>query len=159
MRHRLAPLLPWLAVGVVLAGAAHQAAVALGWLSIGLRTGEPASGQSLFLGSALIVLLLAALALPFAAVGGRRVAALPWLALAAALLVVAHFFTYDPYYAPSLRRMSDGGAIPGTWIVLVVACALAASLVAARADRLGSGAVALACLLAFGTALLADFGH
>ena len=44
------------------------------------------------------------------------------LAPAAAAFLVAYFFTFDPYYAPSERRYSDGGAVPLGWIVL---CAVA----------------------------------
>jgi hypothetical protein len=144
---------------VLLAAAAHQAAVAFGWLSIGDEPGGQARGQALFLGSALIVLALLGLALPATASAGLHVRAVPWLALAAALLVVARFYGFDPYYAPGLRRMSDGGLLPGTWIAVLVACALVAALVAVRANRSGQVAVAVVCWAAFGTAFVAGLGH
>jgi hypothetical protein len=155
----LATALPWVATGVVLAGAAHQAAVAFGWLSIGPLPGQQASGQPFVFGSALVALVLLGAALPASAAAGLRVAATPCIAVAAALLVVARFYSFDPYYAPYLRRMSDGGLLPGRWIVFVVACALAASLLAARATRSGQVAVALVCWLAFGTAFVSGLGH
>jgi hypothetical protein len=155
-RLRPATALSWLAAAVVLAGAAQQAAVAIGWLAI--RPGG-AAGHAYVLGPALVVLALLGFAL-FAASGlDVVVPAGPAIAIAAALLVVARFYAYDPYYAPAQRRMSEGGVLSGTWIVLVVACALVAALIAARSQRAGPVAVALACWLAFGTAFAAGFGH
>lgn len=158
-RRRLAMVVPWFAVCVVLAGAAQQAAVALEWLAIGPAPGDGAAGQAVFLGGALLVLVVLGLVLPVAALAGRRVRALPAIAVAAALLVVARFSSFDPYYAPSLRRMSDGGILSGTWVVFVVACCVGAAVVAARSNRVGTLLVAAACWLAFGTAFLAGLGH
>ena len=159
-RSRLATVVPWLAACVLLAAAAHQAAVALGWLAIGPLPGEQAPGQPYILGAALLVLVVLGFALQAIAPFGRRVAAAPLIAIACALLVVTRFYGFDPYYAPTLRRMSDGGLLPGAWIVVVVACALGAALVAARWNRVGAVAVAAVCWLAFfRTGLLAGAGH
>jgi hypothetical protein len=158
-RSRLASTLPWIAACVLLAGAAHQAGAALGWLTIGPEPGQQAPGQALFVGSALLVLVLLGFALPLAAGVGLRVPAAPAIAIGAGLLAAAHFYSFDAYYAPSLRRLSDGGLLPGTWILVVVACALGAALAAARWHRAGVASVAVVCWLALGTAFLAGLGH
>ncbi len=159
VRSRPATAFAWSAAAVVLAAACHQAAVALGWLPIGRLPGEGAAGERYLLDAALLVLVLAGFALFAACTTDLRVSVAPAIALAAALLVVARFYAYDPYYAPSLRRMSDGGAVAGTWIVIVVAACAGAALLALRARRSGLAAVALVCWVSFGTAFAAGLGH
>ena len=154
-RGLLAVVLPWLAALLVFAGAAHQAAVALGWPAIGNQPGEWAPGEGYLVPPALLVLALLGFALPAAGALAWEVPATPVLALAAACMVVARFFTYDAYYAPTLRRMSDGGAVAGTWIVVVVACALGSALLALRWSRTGLVATGLVCWLGFGTTVAA----
>ena len=149
---------PWLAACLVLAGAAQQAAVALGWLEIGDEPGAEAPGRVLL---TLAFLALVSLGLTFlwAAAVGERVPAAPVLAVAAGLLVIARFYAFDPYYAPFERRMSDGGAVAGMWIVLVVACAIAAAAAAVRLPRAGLVVTAVVGWLAFGTAASSGLGH
>jgi hypothetical protein len=155
---RLESALPWLAACVLLAGAAQQAAVGLGWLEIGRLPGEPAPGQ-IFLSAALLTLLALVPALALAAATDRRVCGIPAPALASSAFLVAHFTSYDPYYAPTLRRMSDGGMISGGWIVFVLTCALAAAACATHRNRLGTAVFAAACWLTFATAFAASLGH
>ena len=79
--------------------------------------------------------------------------------LTSAVAVTAHFYTYDPYYAPTLRRYADGGFFAPAWIYGVAAAAGACGLVAARRPAVGAPAVGLAVLLCFVTFLFTGTGH
>jgi hypothetical protein len=74
--------------------------------------------------------------------------------LLAAAFLFARFESYDAYYAPTLRRMSDGGLLSPWWVAFVCAAALAATLV--RRGRSVAPAVLLVIAL---TGLIADAGH
>ena len=155
---RLEIALPWLATAVLLVGAAQQAAVGLGWLAIGPLPGEWAPGQICFT-LALLTLFALVPTLALAAATDRRVQCLPAIAIALVALLVAHFTSYDTYYAPTLRRMSDGGVVSGSWVVFVVTCTLATAAYAMRRPRLGTILFAGACWLTFATAFVASLGH
>ena len=73
--------------------------------------------------------------------------------------MVARFYTFDPYYAPGMRRASDGGLFPTWWIYGVAALAIAASAlrpVSTRGANLLACAVLLVCAL---TAFAMYGGH
>jgi hypothetical protein len=150
--------IPWIAVCALAAGAAHQAATALGWIAIGTVPGAWEPGHFLFLISLLVLLILCPALLAAAAVD-HRVGGAPAIPLAAASVLVAHFESFDAYYAPTLRRMSDGGGVAGSCVTLVVACAIVAAACALRSNRLGTAFAGCVCGVAFGTAALASFGH
>jgi hypothetical protein len=85
----------------------HQVAVAAGWLAIGHESGDDATGTTAVVITALVALIAGAVAL-----GTRlRSRLAPLVPLAAVAFVVARFYTFDSYYAPALRRMSDGGLV------------------------------------------------
>jgi hypothetical protein len=157
-RSSAGPAVAWAAVGVVLAGAVQQAATALGWLSIGRDPGAWEPGHALF-EIALVVLAVAGPALVALAARGGSLRAAPALALAAVLLVVARFESFDAYDAPTRRRMADDGSVSGTWVVVVVASGVAAAAVAARRERTGTALVGVVCLAACFTAAVASLGH
>ena len=90
---------------------------------------------------------------------GIRSAVSPFLPLAAVAFVVARFLTYDPYYAPTLRRMSDHGLVSPVWIAALGASALVAALLLRRRSRAGGPLAALLLLLAALTALGEGAGH
>jgi len=81
------------------------------------------------------------------------------LSLAAVSFVVARFYSYDPYYAPTLRRMSDGGIVPGGWIVFLVGLAVLAAWNVFRNRRLGMVLTSAVCWLSAITALVMPAGH
>jgi hypothetical protein len=56
---------------------------------------------------------------------------------AAATYLVSHYYAFDSYYLPNLRRFSDGGSIAAGWIYGVAGCALAVAGVIALAPRMG----------------------
>jgi hypothetical protein len=154
---RLEAAIAWLAAAVVAAGAAQQAATALEWLSIGRVPGAWEPGHFLLI-VALLVLVILGPALLAAAALDHRVRAAPAIAVAAAALTVARFESFDAYYAPTLRRMSDG-VVSATWVAAVVACAVAAAGCAVRCNRLGTALAACVCWIAFATAFVASLGH
>jgi hypothetical protein len=140
---------------VTVAGTVYETAIALGWISIGATPGGDAKFQWLALnGTALAILVGIVVTISTAA----RNRLIPTLAPAAAAFMVARFYGFDPYYAPDLRRSSEGGIMSPTWIWLLVALALVATVVAVTRPRLGflSAPVLLLCLF---TAYFVDVGH
>jgi hypothetical protein len=114
--------------------ACYEAAVALGALAVGPLPGEEPAGEGVLLGLAEAALVLAA---GFAAVSPRR--PFVWLlAPVAAALVVARFYSFDPYYAPTLRRMSDGGVVAGRWVVFLGIAAVVAAAAVRMRPRVGA---------------------
>ena len=128
--------------------AAYDAVLAFGWVSIGIVPGAGAPGQD----AAVVVSLVAMIA------SGVLVAARPTpLALvlppAALLVVVARYYTFDPYYAPSLRRLSEG-EVSVWWLVALGVASCAVSLFARRASL-----AAVVLFVAAGTLLVEGVGH
>jgi hypothetical protein len=99
-------------VGVVVAAAAYALTIAVGWLSIGSQPGEGAPAEGVFVVGAVLALLAAAVSCFVAGIRGRRPSRVdPLIPLTAAAFVVARYYGYDPYYAPTLRRFSDDGSV------------------------------------------------
>ncbi len=153
----------WAAAAVVLAllaATSYEAAIALQWLDIGRQPGEAHPQENRILNIALLADLTgAALAAAFAQ---RRIEA-AWAAsmipLAAAAFMVARFYTFDPYYAPTLRRMSDHGFWPPWWVFTLVACSLLSGALALTRPRIGYGVGAVVVLLTALTAFAMELGH
>jgi hypothetical protein len=145
----------WLLVGILVAAAAYELALALGAGSVGPAPGDDVAGSGVVEAVALIAMLVAA-ALGF--LSGQR----PWpaalFAPAAAAFLVAFYFTYDPYFAPQLRRYSDGNAGAG-WIAGVSAVAVADGVLTLLRPRLGRGMTSAVLLLVFLTTVFAGDGH
>lgn len=150
-------------VGVSLAAlcaAISEGAIALRILALHASTGDW-DVRSIIVVAASLTLLVAGPVLAVAAatpLADASLPALPVAALATAAAVVARFFAYDSYYFPLHRRMSDG-VLPGWWIVLVVALAVAAALIAFRNVRVSLMLAGAAMFLAGPTILIASTGH
>ncbi len=146
---------------VLIAAAAYQAAVALGWLSIGPLPGQAPAGYGLVLGAALLALVVGAgLCAVYASWPRPPADALAGLiGPAAAAFVVARFYSFDPYYAPTLRRMSDDGLVPESWVYAVIALALLTAVLAGLRPRVALTLTTLVLLLSAVTALAAGLGH
>ena len=110
---------PLLALILVLLAAVQQTLVAVGALEMGRTSGTDAPFSGL-LSIAILALLVVGVAL---VVTPGRVAPLdgaPTIVLlipAAGLLAVVHFYSYDPYYLPTLRRYADYRS-GGEWIAI-----------------------------------------
>jgi hypothetical protein len=146
---------------VALCAAISEGAIALGIVSLHASTGDwDARGIVVVVASLTLLVagpVLAAAALTPFAEALRPM--LPAAALATAAAVVARYFAYDSYYVPLHRRISDGGILPGWWIVLVVALAVGAAGLALRSVRSGLVLAGAAMFLAGPTILIAATGH
>ena len=132
-------------VAVLAAGAIQQALVATGVLALGTTPGDDPPGQALVV-AAIVAMLAGAVGWPIVGRDLPRAFRLS-LALAAAAFAIAHFLAYDPYYAPTLRRYSDGGAVGAATAAAAGAGVLAASLAALRWRRTGAILIAAATLI------------
>jgi hypothetical protein len=139
----------------LVAATTYETLVALGAIELGSAPGEGPAGEGLVLFIALVAMLAGASLVAF-----RPLA--PFAALvapSAAAFLVARFYTFDPYYLPALRRMSDGGLVSPVLVFAVAALALcAAAITSARpqARRFMAGPVILVCAF---LALVVDGGH
>jgi hypothetical protein len=145
-------------VAVLTTVTAYEAATALGLIGIGSLPGEgPPGGDVVRVIAAIGLLAAALLAAGLAGLGPAAPAVSALLAPAAAAFMVAHFYSFDPYYAPSLIRYSSGIIAPAV-VFTVVALAIAAGLLTRARPWLGlflSAALVLACAL---IAFLAGIG-
>ena len=80
------------------------------------------------------------------------------LAPSAAAYLVAFYFTYDPYFAPELRRYSEGN-VAGGWIALVAAIAVGAGALTLLRRRGGAAVSGIAVLIVLVATVLAGDGH
>jgi hypothetical protein len=132
----------------------HQVAVAAGWLAIGPQSGDDPTGTTAVVIAALVALVAGAVVL-----GARIPSRLaPLVPLAAVSFVVARFYSFDSYYAPALRRMSDGGLVAPWLIYLLTAAAV---VVAALMTKWPAVAPAGALVVLFSAlpALVESAGH
>jgi hypothetical protein len=129
------------------AAAGYELAVALGWISMGARPGEDAPGQVLVTIGALAALVLGIGATVIATWRERRPGSLPavLVPVAAAAYMAAHFYAFDPYYLPTLRRFRHSGLSPA-WVYGVTAAALLVAALIRIRPRVG---LALAPLVLF----------
>jgi hypothetical protein len=148
-------LLTLLLLVLILGGAAYEAAIAFEWIPIGDVPGQGATGEGEVLAVSLLAVLAGIAVSMFASRGNRLVAG---LAPTAALLMAARFYSFDSYYASTLRRASEGGIVAAGWVYALVALALLAAALALLRPRLAflGAPVMLLCLL---TTLFADAGH
>src|SRR5215218_8916122 len=151
--------LRWMVPVALLLAAAYELAIALGAVSIGSEPGEGAPAEEAV---ELIVLIVMLVGTGLAVVAaGRRASPLPvaLYAPAAAAFLVARFYTYDPYYAPTLRRYSDDGNIAPAWIFVYLVGAVAVGVVTWFSPRIGALATAVALFLIALMTIAIGIGH
>jgi MYXO-CTERM domain-containing protein len=149
---------------IVAGGAAYELAVAAGVIRMGSQPGEPPAGNAAVIELTFVALLLMGAVLLAAALRRRRAdvpgsGAVPTAGAVATAFLVARFYSYDPYYAPDLRRLSDGGIVAGRWIVFVVGATLAAGILVRRWPRVASAGTAIGVWAIALTAAVAATGH
>jgi hypothetical protein len=143
--------------GVLLGAAAFELALALGGWGIGSQPADSTAGQEIVGPAAFLALLLGAVV---AGAGGRRrERTVSLLAPSAALFVTATDYTYDSYYAPTLRRFADGGAVPVTWIFALLAISFAVAAFTWRWPREGGWITAITMFVWAVTLVFAGDGH
>jgi hypothetical protein len=148
-----------LILAVLVAGAAYETAVALGWISLGTQPGEGPPFEGLVLGAALIAMLVGALVSFALSTEGRCSTFVALFGAAAGAFVVARFHGFDPYYLPTLRRYSDAGAFSPVLVYTVAGLGVLASVLCRVRPRPGlvlSGVDLLVCLFA---SMLLGTGH
>jgi hypothetical protein len=139
--------------------ALYEALVALGVIELGRLPGDGPPGEGIVLAVGMLAMLAGVAVLP-ALVGTASPARDAAFLVAAALaFLVARYLSFDPYYLPTLRRMSDDGLVPPVWVVLLVAFGLGALLATRARPRLGLGISTGVLLLAAPTAFLMATGH
>jgi hypothetical protein len=149
-----------LAVVIVLvAVTVYETAVALGAIGLGSLPGEGAPGSDIA-GVAAAVGVLAA-ALLAAALAGVRKPPSPAALLgpSAAAFLVAHFYTFDPYYLPSMIRVSERDFMPPAIVFSVAGLAMAAGFLVRNRPSLGLALSAPLTLVCGLTAFFAGVGH
>ena len=143
---------------VLLAAAAYEAAVALEWISMGLSPGHDARGQAVVTIAAFLALLTGIVA----TLVSRRILR-PWPAalvpLAAASYLLAHYYAFDSYYLPSLRRFSESGSVSSTWVYGVVVAAVLVALAITRRPSVAPVLTPILLLICAGTVVAEGFGH
>ncbi len=147
---------------VVLGGATiYKTAVALGALSVGPEPGRGPAGEGVVVAAALLALFVGAVASFANASRPRPDVGVVWplLAPAAASFVVARFFTFDPYYAPTFRRSSEDGLVSPWWILALVTAALAVGALIRAKPRYGAILTCSLLVLCALIALAVRLGH
>jgi hypothetical protein len=146
----------WVVIGLLAAAAAYELALALGAGSIGPEPGDDVAGSG-------VVHVLALLAMLAAVVLGIGSSMHPWRGAAlltptAAAFLVSFYITYDPYFAPALRRYSEGN-VAGAWIAGVAIAAIAVGVLTWLRPRRGASLTSVMVLVVFVTTVLAGDGH
>ncbi|HEV7564935.1 MAG TPA: hypothetical protein VGO31_03130 [Microbacteriaceae bacterium] len=139
---------------VIAVGAAYEVAVAARWIEVGKLTSEGAPHEDTFM----VVSLAAAVAGAILIVASPVRAAAAIL-LAACTLMLARYYSFDPYYAPALRRMSDGGVVAPLWIYTVTGITIACAASLVLRPRAAAVPAAFAVLTCAATVFFAAAGH
>lgn len=138
--------LAWVIVAYLLAAAAYE-------LVLAVRHSISPDGESWVLLAALVAMLLGTV-LVFLRVGAAGL-----FAPAAALFVVARFYTGDPYYEPYFRAYGDGGLFSPVWFFGLLAVALLAGVATRLWRRTAPVESAVVLLLLAFTVLFMGAGH
>jgi hypothetical protein len=146
---------------VLLAAAAYELALALGLVGsyAGLAPGQGVEGEDTVTAVAWLTMLVGAVVALVHAIRPRWPWAVAIFAPAAAAFMTAKFYTYDPYYLPTQRRYSDGGAVTAEWVLGMLAVSLVVGVSTHLRPRAGSKATAFMLPLLLVTSVLASDGH
>jgi Kef-type K+ transport system membrane component KefB len=128
---------------------------------MGREPGQDARGQAVVTSGAFAA-LLGGIVLALVLVSGRRSALRPGYAFvpaAAAAYVTAHYYAFDSYYLPTLRRFCDDGSVSAVWLYAVVLAVLIAAVVVWLRPRPGLALVPPALLACGATVVAMGIGH
>jgi hypothetical protein len=151
---------PWaVALSVVAVGAGYEGVVAAGVLDVGPLPGAEPPGRQAVFAAAELALVAASAGTATTRTARRRGVEMRLLPLAAGAFMLARFFSFDAYYAPTRRRMSNGGLVPPSWVYALVGSCAVASLLLWRRPRAGSALAAPLLFIVAATALAAGAGH
>ena len=79
--------------------------------------------------------------------------------VAAAAYMVAHYYAFDSYYLPSLRRFSESGGVSSIWVYGVVVAAVIVALAIRRRPSVAPILTPILLLVCAGTVVAEGFGH
>jgi hypothetical protein len=143
----------------ITAGAGYEAAVALKWISLRDLPGEEAPYFGLFYTAALIALLVGSVVSWTLAWRLENNVFVALLGVAAAALVIASFYAYDPYYLPAMQRYSEGGMSSPTWVYAVAGLGLMSTVLCLTRPRVGFAVNGPTLLLCAFTVTFLGVGH
>ena len=134
---------------VLFAAAAYEVAVALEWISLGSSPGDDAPGQAVVTIAAFLAL---GVGMGLGIVGAsQRGRASRWPAflipVAAVAYLIGHYYAFDSYYLPTLRRFSDNGSIAARWVYGLAGLALVIAGLVAVTPRVGLALLPFVLLL------------
>ena len=149
----------WAAAIVLATGAVYEALVALEAVPIGDVPGEGAPGSSVVFVASMLGFLVACVVSIRNGLRASKTRSSVWavLPLAGATYLVARWYSFDPYFAPTLRRYSEGG-VAGDWILVVAVAAVAAAILVRVLRYAGSLVVGLVLLVEAPTVWVLPFG-
>jgi hypothetical protein len=140
---------------IVAAATAYEALIALELIGLGTEPGAGAPWEAAVLPTALIAMLIAVV-LVLADPTTRLAAFVP---LGAAAFMLARFYSFDPSYLPTLRRMSDGGLVSPALVYLVLVLSFGAAALIRMRPRAGSLLAAPAVLACAFLTVVMPGGH
>lgn len=138
--------------------AAFEAAVALQWIPVGTEPGGNARFEGLVMTLVLLALVAGIVDSLVLAIQGRRSVPAALFPIAAALMMIARYYTFDTYYLPDLTRYSESDPFPPSWVYGVALASLPASLLSVAKPRLGFVLGAAVLFLCLATASLFGIG-
>jgi hypothetical protein len=151
-------LLAWIVPTVLLAGAIYEVGLMLWGDYAGLESGQNPGADRTITAVASMAMLVGVFVAAVHAVRPRVPWAIALFAPAATAFVIARFYTYDPYYFPTLRRYSEGRGAGGFLAVMVV-LSIAVGVWSRLRPRSGSAGTALVLPFLLFSALLLWDGH
>jgi hypothetical protein len=143
-----------LLAAVIAAAAVYELAVAVRWIEISRLSGEGPPHEDTMMVVSLATAVGGAILIVVSPV--RAAAAIP---VAACALMLARYYSFDPYYAPALRRMSDGGVVAPLWVYAVTAVTIACAAALVLRPRDAAVPAAFAVLACAATVFFAAAGH
>ena len=152
-------MLTWTCVVVLLGTAVYYVVLAVGPAGIGSLPGDGPPGETIASAAWILASLAGGVLAVVYAVWPRLPGPVHLLAPASAASVTAAFYDYDPYYAPTLQRYANGGAVAARWVFLIFGIAIAVGAIALRARRLGAALTPFALLLVLVTGAVAGDDH
>ena len=134
---------------VLFAAAAYEIAVGLEWISLGSNPGDDAPGQAVVTIAAFLALGVGIGLGIVGALQRGRVSRWPALLIpvAAVAYLISHYYAFDSYYLPTLRRFSDNGSIAARWVYGVAGLALVVAVLIAVTPRVGLALLPFVLLL------------
>ena len=142
---------------VLLGSAAYEAAIALQWIPVGTEPGDNARFEGLVISLALLAFLGGIVISIGLAVRDRRSVVGALIPVAAALMMIARYYTFDTYYLPTLTRYSEG-SFPASWVYGLALASVSACVLSLMKPRIGAVIAAGVIFLCTFTVTFFGFG-